>query len=690
MKNKGKEPKWGMAQKGNYFCLRSIRAKIMVTVGGVAILAMIISAIVTINTVVDTVVKDEEYISTLSTDLVVADIDKYFAKYIAMAGQMALDGNIREILADAATSQNFKENTKYSGAYLTLNNTMLSDKENILSAYIAAINSDLAFDGGDWVADQGFDLSSRSYWFSNQEDIDRRYIVTEPYQDLDTGNMVITISVPVYDMSNSKIIGIAGIDVTITALSDMVLNAETTYPDAYQILVSSDGYVLAHRESDKLLTPVSDIGFGQALIDKIYKPDDEVVEFRDNGEECFGLVKTTDYAKWKVALIVPEKDFMKVANDTKQSLAAICIVSIIILFIVIYIVTKNIVAPLKKLTIVTDELAKGNLDMEIQVNSLDEVGQLADSMRSLVVRLGQYINYIDEVSTALDQFADGSLNIVLKQKYDGEFARIKTSLLQVSYVFKETIGQIIETSDKVASGSGEISNAAQMLAQGATNQASTTEELTATINDLSEHVSQNANHAISAAEQVRTVGTAADQSNEQMREMIRSIAEINEKSAEIGKIIKVIEDIAFQTNILALNAAVEAARAGNAGKGFAVVADEVRNLASKSADAAKDTTRLIQETIKAVENGTSIANITGEKLGQVIEGVSQTVDLIKEISGASVGQASALKQTLEGVQQISEVVQTNAATAEESSAASIELSKQANELKQVATQFKIQ
>nr|WP_269140045.1 HAMP domain-containing methyl-accepting chemotaxis protein [Aminipila luticellarii] len=347
-------------------------------------------------------------------------------------------------------------------------------------------------------------------------------------------------------------------------------------------------------------------------------------------------------------------------------------------------VARSIVAPLRKLTAMTNELAKGNLDADIDINTSDETGRLADSMRSLVVRLRQYIDYIDEVSASLDEFAAGHLDIQLKQSYEGEFAKLKTSLLQVSSVFKDTIGRIIETSEKVASGSGQIANAAQMLAQGATNQASTTQELTATINELSERVTKNADQATSASEQVRLVGGTADQSNEQMRHMIEAIAEINEKSAEIGKIIKVIEDIAFQTNILALNAAVEAARAGEAGKGFAVVADEVRNLASKSAEAAKD-----RRDGEAVENGTQIANQTGEMLGQVIEGVSQTVDLINEISSASVGQATALKQTLDGVEQISSVVQTNAATAEESSAASDELSKQANSLKDVALHFKL-
>ncbi|MBN7774341.1 methyl-accepting chemotaxis protein [Clostridium aminobutyricum] len=689
MKNTFDEPIKGKTHNRNLFNLKSIRAKIMIFIGGVAILAMILSAIVTIHNVTGTVMDNEEYISALSTEAVAGDMDQYFEKYLTIAQQMAVDSGVSGILSDGVTSQNFKANDKYAGVYKTLKQTMDSDPENILSAYIAAINSDLAFDGGDWVADPGFNLSEKSYWFKDQTNIAKGYIITEPYQDVDTGEMVITISAPVYDLSGSSVIGIAGIDVEITTLCTLVLSADSTYPNAYKVLISSEGYVLAHKDPDKLLAPASEIGLGKEMVDQINKPDGSVVAFSDNGEKSFGVVKSTDDAEWKVALIVPEEDFMKVANHSRQAIVIIYMGSIVLLFAAIYFVTKSIIAPLKKLTKITDELAKGNLEMKIEMNSTDEVGQLADSMKSLVVRLNQYIHYIDEVSGALDMFAAGQLNIELKQNYDGEFAKIKTSLLQVSEVFTGTIGQIIETSNQVAGGSNEISNAAQTLAQGAANQASATEELTATINDLSEHVSRNANNAMVAAEQARTVGVTADESNKQMSEMMDAISDINEKSSEISKIIKVIEDIAFQTNILALNAAVEAARAGNAGKGFAVVADEVRNLASKSADAAKETTLLIEETIKSVKNGTDSANLMGEMLGQVIQGVSQTVERINEISAAYVEQATALKQTLNGVDQISSVVQTNAATAEESSAASGELSRQAHQLNSVAEQFRI-
>ncbi len=671
--------------------MKSIRTKIMVMIGGIAVLAMLISGMVTVKTVVNSVVGNEEHVSELTTKTVTQDIDEYFTKYITMVQQMASDSNVRRTLTEMTSRETYMQMPNYQDMHNSLSGIMALDTTNILSAFIASADTDVAFDGGDWLSDPGFDLKTRSYWFGSDADVKRGYIITEPYQDVDTGSMVITVSAPVYDLSGDHIVGIAGIDVTIDNVSNMVVNVATEYAkDGTSImLVSGQGQVIAAKDSDRLLKDVGGIGLSKGMISEITKPSDKVTKFEDNGKAGYGIVKTTRDAGWKVVFMVYEKEFMKNALATERNLILIYAAAIILLFAVIALVARSIVAPLRKLTAMTNELAKGNLDADIDINTSDETGRLADSMRSLVVRLRQYIDYIDEVSASLDEFAAGHLDIQLKQSYEGEFAKLKTSLLQVSSVFKDTIGRIIETSEKVASGSGQIANAAQMLAQGATNQASTTQELTATINELSERVTKNADQATSASEQVRLVGGTADQSNEQMRHMIEAIAEINEKSAEIGKIIKVIEDIAFQTNILALNAAVEAARAGEAGKGFAVVADEVRNLASKSAEAAKDTTHLIEETVKAVENGTQIANQTGEMLGQVIEGVSQTVDLINEISSASVGQATALKQTLDGVEQISSVVQTNAATAEESSAASDELSKQANSLKDVALHFKL-
>ena len=669
--------------------MKSIRTKIMVIIGGICLLIMIASSIITVTTTNKTVISDQNAISGLSSQTVANEVDKSLETYISMTKTLAKDYTIRALLAKADSRDTFTALPEFPVVHSTLEESTNIDSESILSVYIASGLTDVAFDGGDWIGDPGYDAKTRDFWPTDKA-LEDGYLITEPYQDADTGSMVVTVSSPVFDFKGN-LIGITGIDVTIDKLSAKVVNQQTQYdPEKSELfLIDGAGTVLASENKDNLLKNIGDIGFSDAMVKEITEPAGKIVDFDYEGKHVYASVTQAGNVNWKTMLAVEKGEYLDAVDSMKKTLIIIYVIAILILIVVMLVVTASIVAPLRKLNAITQQLAAGNLDTEVDVVSSDETGQLAESMRALVGRLSEYIDYIDEVSAALDRFATGHLDINLTQSYDGDFAKIKTSLLEVSRVFKDTIGQIVETSQRVASGSGEIANAAQMLAQGATNQASTTEELTATINELSERVTKNADHAKNASQQAKQVGGTADQSNEQMKEMIEAIAEINEKSSEIGKIIKTIEDIAFQTNILALNAAVEAARAGEAGKGFAVVADEVRNLASKSAEAAKDTTHLIEETIKAVENGTEIANKTGEMLGEVIEGVSQTVGLIQEISDASSSQADALKQTLDGVEEISTVTQTNAATAEESSAASDELSKQANALQGVASQFKL-
>ncbi|QHI72724.1 PDC sensor domain-containing protein [Aminipila terrae] len=486
--------------------MRSLKTKIMVTIGGVAILAMIVSAFVTINTVVNTAVSNEEYISKLSTGAVNSEINEYFTKYIAIADQIASNSEIRNLLTQATTREALTSSPQFADCYNTLKRITDQSNGQILAAYAVTADTNVGLDGAGWIPDSSFDLKTREYWFDSQEKIDKGYVIAEPYKDSDTGNMIITVSVPLYDTNDSKIIGVAAIDVTINELSDMVVKSKSNYGNAYKMLISAKNSILASKDTNLLLKSADKAGFSDAMLSEIAKPTNKVIKFKDNKESCFGVVQTTRDAGWKVVYIIPEKDFMKVTNTTKRNIMIVYITAIIILYLVMTVVVRRIVAPLRKLTNVTDELAKGNLDADVDINSADETGRLADSMRSLVIRLRQYIDYIDEVSASLDQFAAGHLDIQLNQSYDGEFAKLKESLLQVSKVFKSTIGQIIETSEKVASGSGQIANAAQMLAQGATHQASTTEELTATINELSDRVTKNADHAMNASEQVRIVG----------------------------------------------------------------------------------------------------------------------------------------------------------------------------------------
>lgn len=396
------------------------------------------------------------------------------------------------------------------------------------------------------------------------------------------------------------------------------------------------------------------------------------------------LQKVIDFANQRGERLIQSTN--KAEMSTMFLLITMCGASVLIGIALCIYITKSIVAPLVEIRKASNEMSQGKLDAQISYQSKDEIGQVSDSMRETLTTLSSYIRDIDHV---MGELAGGNLNIQTTADFRGDFISIQKSIQNLTDSMNETLTQINQSADQVASGSDQVSNGSQALSQGAAEQASSVEELAATINEISSQVNKNATNALQASAKANSVGEEMISSNQQMQDMIQAMEEISSSSNEIGKIIKTIEDIAFQTNILALNAAVEAARAGAAGKGFAVVADEVRNLASKSAEASSSTASLIEGSLRAVEHGARIADATAKSMESVVEGAKEMAATVDRISEASKEQANSIMQVTQGVDRISDVVQTNSATSEESAAASEELNNQAQVLKGLVSRFRL-
>jgi len=345
-----------------------------------------------------------------------------------------------------------------------------------------------------------------------------------------------------------------------------------------------------------------------------------------------------------------------------------------------------VVAPVREASNTLQDLATGNLNTGMVGNYNGDYTRIKNDMNQTVAFLK---SYVDEIAATLAEMGRGNLDIEITNEYLGDFQAIKTGLNGIAATLSETMNEINEAAGQVEAGARQISDGGQALSQGTTEQASAIEQLNASIEEVAGETKRNASNANEANERALEVRSNAEVGNGQMTKMVTAMVDINESSKNISKIIKVIDDIAFQTNILALNAAVEAARAGQHGKGFAVVAEEVRTLAARSAEAAKETTGLIEGSIDKVANGTKIADETATSLVEILSEIEKVAGLVGNIARASNDQATEIAQITQGIEQVSTVVQTNSATAEESAAASEELSGQAEMLKQMVGAFKL-
>ncbi|MDE7252813.1 MAG: MCP four helix bundle domain-containing protein [Acetatifactor sp.] len=373
----------------------------------------------------------------------------------------------------------------------------------------------------------------------------------------------------------------------------------------------------------------------------------------------------------------------EVHNQMIALIAVMCAVALIAIFIgfaYAAVMTRAITLPIEKLTVAAKKLENGDIDVDCQKINNDDLGDLMDAF-------AQMANGIKDQVRVADVVAKGDYTVDVKLRSDRDV--LGKALQKLVHDENRTLSNIKEAGAQITVGSEQVANASQALAQGSTEQASAIQQVTASMDEVTQRTKENATEAGQASNLVHNIKNMAAEGNEQMKSMIQAMDSINESSETISKIIKTIDDISFQTNILALNAAVEAARAGVHGKGFAVVAEEVRNLAAKSASAAGETAEMIEDSIRKVATGTKIAEETAKSLDAIVKSIDEIVVLISNITASSNEQATAISQIDQAISQVSTVVQTNAATSEQCAAASEELSNQAVTLRNLIGQYKL-
>lgn len=524
-------------------------------------------------------------------------------------------------------------------------------------------------------------------WYTEAVETGKQ-VVSEPY--IEDGLTIVSVSTPL--VYNGTVCGIVLTDINTDEFKN-IKTSNNEYKTMFSAVINNYDQFLFNSQDENLVgepikSKISSDREYQALKQKMAAGKDFVTETTLNGKkykEFFKPITLGDTIWWSYTG-VKSSDLMK---DVYRLSSIMIIGSIFSLVLLVTLSSKQIIKklkPLAQLNLAADALKKGDLSYRITYESKDEIGQACADMRNAFLSLQQVISEISQWMAALESC---DLTLLPATEFPGDFAAIKSSYESLLETLNSGFRQIKSSAVQINAGAEQVSSGAQTLSQGATEQAASIEELSATITSISEKIKSNADDASKASELSAQIGASITESNQYMSSLMNAMNEITHASHEVNKVIKTIDDIAFQTNILALNAAVEAARAGEVGKGFAVVADEVRNLAGKSAEAAKSTTTLIETAINAVSEGTRIADQTAKSLEQVVEDAEGITNKIQEIAASSEEQSDSVGQINIGAEQISTVVQTNSATSEESAAASEELAGQANLLRSLIGQFKL-
>ena len=609
-------------------------------------------------------------------------LETFFKKYTTTAEQMALNPDIRQILTETKSGDSIKEATLYQDVFKELQSHQATDSENILAAWIGDIDANVLTQSDGYTSDSSFDITQRDWYQVTQTG---KSMLTNAYTDVSTGKLILSAAAPVYDPSGKNVVGVAGLDIALDHINELFFSY-TVGDNGFVILLTSDGTIIYHPNTDYQLKTLTEIGVSDNVVNAL-GGGNTAVKYTIGNKSRYGYIVDITDTDYFVLSCLPTSEYFSSLTICMVIMLVLIVIGIAATVIAIRKVASAITKPISTLNDVAQELAKGNLDVSLKIHSDNELGELSDSIQLTVDRLKEYINYINEITYALNRLADGKLKFTLKYDYAGDFSKVKEGLINISESMQNIMTDIINTSSQVSAGSEDLAKAAQSIAEGATTQSASVEELVATTTAVTDQVKENTAAAQVAADETLKVTDMMRNSKDQMSLMTEAMNKITQTSNEVVGIIKTIEDIADQTNLLALNASIEAARAGEAGKGFAVVASEIGSLAEESSKAANTTKDLIGISINEIEHGNQIVNDVVTSIQEVMEAVQKVNEMISKSSETYVQQEQSMEQLEIGIEEISKGVEDNSAAAEETSATSEELAAQATTLEQLVQRF---
>ncbi len=664
---------------------KKIADEILQQIGGSVILVLIIIAAVAIFMVGRLVVTSKEKELTQESNAAANQITGFLEQYTKSVEQLAVNPEIKDVMRKTKAGDDIRQTEKMDTVMENLIQIAGTDSENVMAVWISDLDASVLTQSDGYTSEEGWDITGRG-WYGCIET--KQTILTEPYIDSSTGKMILSAAAPVVDEATGEVLGAVGMDISLDLITK-IMSEYKVGNKGYLLLLSESGTFLYHPQSDIIQKNIKDIKISQNVIDAVTSDDNMFLKYKADGRTKYGFWQHAGDTGYIVLSSMSASEYYAVLVAMVIALCVIFTAGIALIVVRMKKSARSLTKPILELNRIAQQLADGNLDVDLNITSKNEIGELGNSFQKTVNRLKQYIVYIDETAEVLAQIADGKLSVNLKNDYVGEFQKIKTALLNISESMNEVMVGINDSAERVSIGASELATASQMLAEGAEQQAASIEQIAATTNTVADQVENSRRKAEASAKATTHASAMIEENQEKMKQMTDAMNKIHQTSQQVVGIIQTIEDIASQTNLLSLNASIEAARAGDAGRGFAVVADEIGKLALESSKAASTTKELIEISIEEIGKGNTIALGAMDSLKESVGAVGNVNVLIQETAENAVVQAENMKQLRAGIEEITHGVHDNSAASQETSATSEELASQAEILNKMVQKFEL-